>query len=368
MTTTKIDPRVAKAQEITAKVNREYGHLAGVTGRNGYSVKAVPSGSLMYDYQSAIGGHPIGQFAEAFGAPSIGKTTIMGGGALRNAQAMGMITGVIALEPNIDEEWMIEQGVNLDYNIIARPDNGEEAFGLLHDWVYSGDVGYILFDSIGALSSNKANESDKAQAYGESALITWGVKRVLARAWKNDVGVLFINQQRDDTKARIAGLVDSPGGHAFKHCMTIRTHIKPGKSRYTIKEVSGFEGGEKKTVDVPIGGQIVASFKKHKAAEGLGRAARFDFYYKHAEGYPFGVDVALDVINTGKVSGVIEQAGASYRHKTFPNGKLVGKEKVDEFLMTHPEALAAIRDDVMGKMIERSKKAVPTKPDLAVVS
>ena len=362
MTNTKPDPRIAKAQALAAKANEDYGHLAGWTGHNQIKLRAVPSGSLMYDFQSGIGGHPMGQFVEVFGAPEIGKTTIMGGGALRNAQGMGMLTGVIALEPNIDEDWMIEHGVNLDYNVIARPDNGEEAFGLLHDWVYSGAVDYILFDSIGALSSAKANDSDKAQAFGESALITWGVKRVLARAWKNDVGVMFINQQRDDTKSRISGLVDSPGGHGFKHCMTVRTHIKPGKDRYTVKMD---DGGDKK-IDVMIGRQYVCNFKKHKAAESSGKGARFDFYFKHVEGYPFGFDVAADVINTAKVAGVFEGSGW-LKHRTFPGGKLNGKAAVAEFLANKPEALVEIRNDVMAEMLKRKRHAEKTKPQLEVV-
>lgn len=358
----KEDPRIAKAQALAAKANEMYGHLAGMTGNNGYKLNAVPSGSLMYDFMSGIGGHAIGQFEECFGAPSIGKTTIMGSGVLRNAQAMGMLTGIIALEPNVDENWMLDHGINLDYNIIARPDTGEEAFGLLHDWIYDGSVNYILFDSIGALSSAKAADSEKAQAFGDSALITWGVKRVLARAWKNDVGVMFINQQRDVKNAKVQGLVDSPGGHAFKHCMTVRTHIKPGANRYTVKMSDGEKG-----VDVPIGGQVVCSFKKHKAAQAMGKAARFDFYYKHAEGYPFGVDIAADIINAAKVSGVFEGTGW-LKHRTFPNGKLQGKERVAEFLATKPEALIEIRKDVMDEMVRRAARPLKTKPSLEVVN
>lgn len=358
----KIDPRIAQAQALAAKANQDYGHLAGMTGNNCYNLNAVSSGSLMYDFQSGIGGHPIGQFVEVFGAPEIGKTTIFGGGVLRNAQEQGMLTGIIALEPNVDENWMIEQGVNLDYNVIGRPDNGEEAFGMLNDWIYSGAVNYILFDSIGALSSSKANESDKAQAFGDSALITWGVKRVLARAWKNDVGVMFINQQRDDTKSRIAGLVESGGGWGFKHCMTVRTHVKPGKDRYTVK----MSDGEKMT-DVIIGRQVVCNFKKHKAAETTGKSARFDFYSKHAEGYPFGVDVASDVVNAARVAGVFGSGGSWLHHRTFPNGKLNGKDRLAEFIANKPEALVEIRKDVMDEMVRRRTKAVKTKPELEVV-
>lgn len=362
MSDDKPDPRIAKARAIAAKANQDYGHLTGMTGNNGYVLNAVPSGSLMYDLQTGIGGHPIGQFVECFGAPEIGKTTMMGGGALRNAQAMGMLTGIIALEPNVDENWMMEQGINLDHNIIVRPDNGEEAFGLLHDWIYSGDVQYILFDSIGALSSAKANDSDKAQAFGDSALITWGVKRVLVRAWKNDVGVMFINQQRDVKNAKVAGLVDSGGGWGFKHCMTIRTHVKPGKDRWYTNTHDGEE-----TKKQMVGQQVVCTFKKNKASGGSDKAARFDFYSKHVEGFPFGVDVAADVISAAKVSGVFEGTGW-LKHRTFPKGKLNGKAAVAEFLAENPEALVEIRKDVMDVMVTRRAHAVKIKPELEVVN
>lgn len=363
------DRRAELAQQLKTQAVQKYGHQFAVTGRNDYKQGIVSTGSLLWDYMTGIGGHKLGAASEVFGAPEIGKTTIAGFSALRNAQAQGMVTGLIAVEPNVDEKWMIKHGVNPEYNVLARPDNGEEAFGILYDWVYGGDVGFIVFDSIGAVNSNKAIESDKPQAYGNSALISWGVPRIIARAWKNHTGLLFINQQRDDTKSKIAGLVESPGGWAFKHAMTTRTHLKPGKDRYTTKMGSPSE-------DVLIGRQIIATFKKNKAAESLGKSARFDFYHVETDDNPFGFDVAADIISAAKVSGVFEGAGWLKWHG-FPKGKLNGKAAVADWIAENPERLEDIRQEVLGKMREQEAKLVakknppdtphPLKPELKAV-
>lgn len=360
--TTKPDPRISKAQALTQATVQKYGHLSAVTGETGYKINTISTGSLLWDYMTGIGGHPMGNYFEVFGANTIGKTTIVGAGALCSAQAQGMLTGTIAVEPDVDEMWLAKHGVNPDYNVIARPDNGEEAFELLHDWIASGAVDFILFDSIGAISSQKEQDSDKPQAYGNSALISWGIKRDVVQAWKKNIGVMFLNQVRDDTKAKIAGLVDSPGGHTFKHTMRMRTHIKPGKGRYTVKMSDGHENK-----DVLVGRQLVVSFKKNKAAQALGRSARFDFYHIESDKYPFGFDVTTDVLAAAKVSGVFEGSGW-IKHRTFPGGKINGKEKLGEFIADHPEVLPIIRDDVIKVMLETAaKKKKEPKPTLKAV-
>lgn len=351
------DKRAEKVAAIKAAAEDKFGlqSQAQAFGR------ACSTGSLLWDYMTGVGGHRMGALHEVFGGFSIGKTTIAGFGALRSAQGMGMTTGIIGVEPNITEDWMIKNGVDPAYNIIHRPDTGEEAFEILRDWVYDGPD-FILFDSIGAISSNKEQESDKPQAYGNAALITWGVSRIVVRAWKNNVGVLFLNQQRDDTKSRIAGMVDSPGGHGFKHDMLTRTHLKPGKDRYTIKMNDGYENK-----DVMVGRQVVASFKKNKAAEALGKSARFDFYHMETEQYGFGIDVAKDVMAAAKVSGVFESSGAWIRHPIFPSGKLNGMKALTNWIGDNPDKLPEIRAEVLKVMDEEENKKSAAKAQLKAV-
>jgi RecA/RadA recombinase len=312
----------------------------------------------MFDFVSGLGGVPDNAPVEVFGGPSIGKTTIMGLHTLANAQAMGKLTGVIALEPTYSDEWALKNGVNPDYNVVAYPDNLDEAFEIYHDWVYSNVIDYILFDSlVGATSEADMEEGAKARPGGQAKTITWNLQRTVMRQAKNGIGSMFINQQRDDQKARIAGMVESPGGWALKHLALMRIHLKPGRDRYTMK----LDGEDKM-----VGRQIVASFKKAKSHNALGSSARFDFYHVDTDGeYPFGVDVAKDVIATAKIAKVFEPAGAWLKHKTFPGGKLNGAAKVGEFLADKPEALQQIRSEVLDVMVQR--KLAQAKAELKAV-
>jgi RecA/RadA recombinase len=118
----------------------------------------------------------------------------------------------------IDDQWLKKNGINPDYNVVAYPDNLDEAFEIYHDWVYGNVIDYILFDSlVGATSEADMEEGAKARPGGQAKTITWNLQRTVMRQAKNGIGSMFINQQRDDQKARIPGMVESPGGWALKH-------------------------------------------------------------------------------------------------------------------------------------------------------
>jgi RecA/RadA recombinase len=343
---TEVDPRIALAQGEAQKINQKHGQQTAFVGQNPYATKSIPSPSLLMDYMSGIGGLPDNQPVEVFGPYSLGKTALFGLGALRNAQSMGKLTGHICLEPTYDEDWVKQHGVNPDYNVVTFPDNLDEAFEIYHDWVYGNTIDYILFDSlVGATTEADMEDGAKARPGGQAKTITWNLQRTVMRQAKNGIGSMFINQIRDDQKARIPGMVESPGGHALRHLAMMRVQMKPGKERYTMK-IDG--------QDIMVGREIVALFKKAKSHGAMGKSARFDFYHVDTNGeYPFGVDVAKDVINAGMIAKVIEQKGAWYYHKGFPKGKLNGKAAVSEFLADNPDMVPEIRLEVLDVMVQR---------------
>lgn len=350
-----VDNRKARAAKLVSEGVAKYGDKAAIVGHTDFRTKYWSSGSLTLDYMLGTGGFPGNAFVEGFGPPEIGKTTILGSGVLRSVHQAGGITATIATEPDWDERWLEKHGVDPDLNIIYRPDTGEEAFAILRDLIYNKSVDYILWDSLGGTSSEKEQGSDKPQAFGNAAMNSWGIRNVATRAWKNNVGCLFINQIRDDTKSRIAGMVSSPGGHTLHHFMKIRLQLKPGKNRYKIKVPSALS--DKGTEDLVIGQEVRAVIQKDKAAEQLGPQAAFDFYHIDTNGeYPFGVDVASDVFNVGMVTGVIKGSGW-LNHPSFPDGKINGKPKAREFLDEHPDAVEAIRKDVLAHMVKKEAEA-----------
>jgi hypothetical protein len=103
-----------------------------------------------------------------------------------------------------------------------------------------------------------------------------------------------------------------------------------------------------------VGREIIAVFKKAKSHGALGKSAKFDFFHVDTQGeYPFGVDVAKDVINAGMIAKVIESKGAWYYHDAFPSKKLNGKKAISDFLVDKPELITDIRKEVLDVMVER---------------
>jgi recombination protein RecA len=348
------DTRKARAAKLVEEGNRKYGLKAASIGHVDHSTDYWSTGITALDYALGTGGVPSNAFVEVFGAPEIGKTTIMGSGVLRSVQQGGGLTATIATEPDFHEGWMEEHGVDPELNIVYRADTGEEAYAILRDLIYNRDVDYVLFDSLGNVSSAKEQESEKPQAFGNAALNTWGIKQVAVRAWKNRVGVMFINQIRDDSQSRIAGMVKSTGGHAVHHNMKIRLQLKPGKDRYKIKVPSS--ESNKSSDDLVIGQEVRVAIKKNKAAQQLGPSAAFDFYHIDTGGeYPFGVDVSKDIVSTALVSGVIKGSGW-LNHEVFPDGKINGKAKAYEFFEENPKAIEPIRKEVLEVMRAKEQK------------
>lgn len=336
-----------KALQEAARLEKKFGHKTGAVGSEEYKLSVVPTGSLALDYALGTGGWPLGHPVEVFGAPDIGKSSVIGFSAIRSAQALGMLCGMVALEPGFDREWAIKNGIDPEGLVVARPDNGEDAFEILHDWVQEDVVDFIVFDSIGAVISEiDRKEGAKSRVGGQAKLITDGVKRVLTPVWKHKKGLIFLNQQRADMKAKIPGMVESPGGNAVHHSAAIRIHLKSTGAPFKANVESE---------EVVVGRTLVAVIKRNKLSEGTGKRAEFDFYSADSNESVVGIDVAKDIVATAIRTKVIEKAGAYYRHKTFPGDKhqIQGKDGVYDYLTDNAKAVESIRKEVLRKMDEQ---------------
>src|SRR4051812_46314555 len=115
------------ASKEAARLEEKYGLKAGSVGSKKFKLNVVPTGSLALDYELGTGGWPLGHPVEIFGPPDIGKSSVIGFNAIRNAQNQGLLCGIIALEPGFDPDWALKNNVDPSTVVVARPDNGEEA-------------------------------------------------------------------------------------------------------------------------------------------------------------------------------------------------------------------------------------------------
>lgn len=344
-----------RAREEAQRLEKKFGHKTGAIGTDKYQLKVVPTGSLALDYALGTGGWPLGHPVEVFGMPDIGKSSVIGLSAIKNAQAMGLLCGIIALEPGFDPEWAYTNGVDPETVIIARPDSGDIGFSILYQWCTGETVDFVVFDSIGAVVAEAEQAEDgssKSRVGGQSKLITDGIKRILTPTWKHDKGVLLLNQQRDDMNARHPGAKTSPGGNAVHHSAAIRVHLRPKDKPF--KEI--VEGDE-----VVVGRTLLADIIRNKLTEGSQRKAEFDFYQMDSEQGPVGIDWAKDVVSTAIRTGVIRKGGAWYYHESFPKAKsgehqLQGKDNVYDYLKDDEHTVTKIRQEVIEAMLKENNE------------
>lgn len=348
-----------------ARMEKKWGQRSADIGSTRVKQNVVPTGISALDYALGIGGYPRRFMTEIFGPPDVGKSSILGITAMVNAQKEGMTPGIVALEPGFDPEWAERHGLDTDNLLICRPDDGQQAFQMLYDWVIGDLVDFIIFDSIGAVlrESEVDEKTTGPAAMGQAGLITWGLKRCVMPLWKKNKCLVLINQVRDDQKSRISGLLDSPGGHALKHSCPVRLQVKFGKERWYGKDHDGDE-----SYNYTNGQNIVVAIKRNKMSEGTGKRAQFDYFYEEVDGRPFGIDTTADILATALRSGVIKRAGAMYRHPLFPLSKggenqVTGTEGVKQFFKDNPKSVDILRNEMMTVMRARLDSKNAKKPD-----
>lgn len=350
-----------RLQQEVERLSKKYGQKAGALGSQRFQLNVVPTGSLALDYALGTGGWPQGHLIHLFGEPDIGKSSTLGLAAFRNAQAANKTCGLIAVEPGFDPAWAAKNGVDPDRLIVARPDNGQEAMDILYDWVTDDLIDFIIFDSIGGVVNPKEDQQEgKTQVGGASNLITMGLRRVLMPTWKNNKGVILLNQVRDDMKSKFGG-VKPPGGRLLTHACCVWVHLRQSSGQDTFKKVK--DDGE----DVIVGRNLTAHITRNKLCQGTGQKAKFWYYLKDTEEFgPVGIDTTLDIIATGMRTGVIEKKGSWYTHPSFPgkNNQLLGQDAVGEFLIEHPKVVEDIRTGVMEAMFSRTMNWTAQEPDL----
>ena len=331
-------------QKLKSKIERSFNNVV-YSGRE-YKVKAIPTGSLDLDYALGTGGWTVGHFTGIFGPRDIGKSSILGLSAMKNALDMALNVVFILLEGQVDEGWWSKLGVDPKHENLAifEPDNGDEAFELLYESIHSG-ADLIVFDSVGALLGESEMEEDgKRKVGGQSGLITHWVKKCEPGIRKNGVCVLMLNQVRDAMNSQYAGMKEQPGGNALEHYESVIVQLKRGKEKFFHPEHKGVIAGE----------QIQAVIVRSKKREGRNQVALIDFYSTEIDGLPFGIDKTTDAINTGKRLGIIEQSGAYY---TLPDGsRHQGAKKVGEYLDSHPESYKKLREAVLAAIVRKGGK------------
>ena len=292
------------------------------------------------------GGLPRGRMIEFYGPEGSGKTTtaLLAIAAYQKQDDRPVF--FVDSEGTYDPRWGKLLGVDNRPGKFIKwaPENvnAEEVFQKILEIADTGEVGFIVLDSIPALVPMQEDDKDMTQKTmgGISAPLTVFARKLQKVLLKHDdVTFLALNQARENM-SQYGPAITTPGGREWKHMCSIRMEFKS-----EFADANGVflpQGAEN-----PAGVTIIAGLKKNKTSPGDRRTGRFTVDFKK------GFNERLDVVSVALLLGIVQQRGASYSYSNVDTGeiiyKAVGKTKFVE----------EMTDDVF----EQIKKEVNNRAD-----
>ena len=313
--------------EIMKDMNKEWGGDVIRKGVSEYDYKRIPFTSPRLNYITH-GGLPVGKLIEFYGEEHGGKTTTALD-SIANYQNTddGRTVLYVDAENTLDSVWATRLGVDVDSMIIMNPTSqgAETIFEKTLRIIETGEIGFVVIDSLGVMMSNQAYEkSVEEKTYGGIAMaLTNFSKQAEGLCHKNECTLIGINQMRADMNSTYGGKTTT-GGMAWKHNVSVRLGFSKGysfDSKYA-KVAS--------TVENPYGNIVNVAMTKNKTCPPDRRNGFYTLVYSK------GIDYLYDLTEVCMKYGVIEKSGSWYYLKDVANGeeikKLQGQYAVSEFL------------------------------------
>ena len=313
--------------EVMADINKDWGADIIHFGASQTDYKRIPFTSPRLNYITH-GGIAVGRLHEFFGDEGGGKTTH----ALDNlANYQHMEDAKTALwvdaERTLDLVWANKLGVDVDDMILMNPETqgAEKIFEKVLRLIETGEIGYVVIDSLGIMLSDQAYEKTvEEKTYGGiSMALTRFSKEAVPLCAKNECTLIGINQVRADMNSQY-GALTTTGGRAWRHNCSSRIEFRKGYS-FDSKYAKLSRAAES-----PVGHIVEVYMAKNKTCAS-NRRNGFDTLR-----YDIGIDYLYDLTEVCKKYGVIDQSSAWYYLKDVNTGedikKIQGQAGVSEFL------------------------------------
>lgn len=324
--------------DVIKLLNKKYGENSIISGDEckRLVLPRVSTGSLSLDIETG-GGLPNGRLIEIFGSEGSGKTSL----AIKIAaevQKIGKKVVWVDAEGAFDPIWAEKLGMNLKLLRIARPEKGEVAADIIDAVVRSGECGLVVLDSVAAVIPNLDLETSMVdpERLGDRAKLINRLVRKLQSALNmkvgenelpNDCTAIFINQIREKIGIRYGNPETTPGGRGLRFHASIRVHVRRGD---WIEKDSN-----------KIGHVIKFRIVKNKTYPPY-RTGMFDFYFDGAK--KGQIDNIKEVVNYATLKDLLKIEKRTYY---IGDKKLVGKQKMEEYLKGHPKLVEKLRNQIL---------------------
>ena len=306
----------------------------------------IETGSLLFDYILG-GGVDTRRITHFFAKEGTGKSVMsymIANNALKKYPDSVVI--LVDTEHRADTEWISNFVEDMDRFLIMQPEFIEQVGNDLRTIINEkgANISCIIVDSIGAANTTRAKDKDLSiqQVGGNAMGVGVFVRSIVPIANKNNIAVILINQLRDDIGGYGPSIGHFPGGKALAHAINTNVYLRKTSNRVFLPD----EFGEK----IPVGNEIAFKIVKGK---NLGKVVKTVFYKEDSELGTIGFNRYDEIIRLALALGVIEKHASSYTYPDFPGSKIVGVNKVMDFL----------KDEKNKEILEKLEKELYSKLD-----
>lgn len=298
------------------------GSIMRLGQRQAGTMESVPTGSLGLDLALGIGGLPKGRIIEIFGPESSGKTTLTLH-TIAEMQKKGGICAFIDAEHALDPVYAKKLGVNTDDLMIAQPDTGEQALGIVEKLLASNSVDLIVIDSVAALVPQAEIDGEIGDHHVGliARMMSQALRKLTGIISKTNSMIIFINQIRSKIGVIFGSKETTTGGNALKFFASVRLDIR--------------RIGSIKDQDDVIGNKTKVKIVKNKVAPPF-KVVEFDIIYD------YGISKLGEILDIGVKFGVLERSGAWFSYKDNKIGQ--GRENAKQFLYANSQIADEIEE------------------------
>lgn len=330
--------------KLMKQMEKKYGEGALIKSNSNApsNIDRIPISSPKIGDVLGRGGIPRGRMIELYGPESAGKSSLacyLAGQvqlfSIPEKDRKGRVAYIDA-EHALDMEYAETFGFDVAEALIAQPDSGEQALDIAIDLVESGEVDFIVIDSVAALTPKAELEGEMGdQQMGlQARMMGKAVRKLTALMDKSKCTLLFINQIREAIGVMYGNPERQPGGRALKFATSIRLDIRKVEFINQKNEVIGLRSRLK-----GVKNKTAPPMKKHEVEIFFGR----------------GFDTYLEWVDFAIQHGVIDQSGAWF---SVPGKeeRFQGKHRVVEYLKENSEEYNNIIEETKKRMYPVVKK------------
>jgi recombination protein RecA len=333
---------MANAATVLSALKKEHGDHIGNIGVALASVSRIPTGLFPFDLATG-GGFPQGRISIVYGGESSGKTSLTMKAIAYVQNTLGMKACFVDIENAFDPGWAQKNGVILEELVHFVPDTAEQAVDVVEAMLHAEDVGLVVMDSVGALTTSNEIESgaDKQIVGGASLLAGKLIRKAtmaMSKEQKNGhhATLILINQTRTKIGVMYGDPETTPGGALVRFASSLSIRLY-GKDEI-VKEVSDKLPAVKKTSGI---------IKKWKVPV-YSRNFEYDFTLIPHDGLGIGQAASWNTVaNHLKAAGVLKKAEAKQAWECM--GTEV--KTLEELKLTYQQDVA-LQQKLQAKVVE----------------